>query len=67
MHLLQESIIIGIVFVILFAIVHSLFMYKNSVAAMKHESLFLQTFITAGLFHILADIFGLNDKYCSSK
>lgn len=67
MNLLQESIIIGIVFVVLFALVHSLFMYKNSEAAMKHESLFFQTFMTAGLFHILADILGLNDKYCSGK
>lgn len=66
-QVLKEALVVGIAFVIVFSVLHILFMRANKETAMTHKSLFIQTFISAALFHILADLLGFNSYYCGYK
>ena len=66
-QVLKEALVVGISFVIIFSVIHILFMRVNKVTAMTHKSLSIQTFIAAALFHILAELLGLNSYYCGYK
>ena len=65
--LILEAVIVGIAFVVLSIIIHFLFGYFHKEREMEKSSLLLQAFITAALFHIIADYSGLNDFYVSYK
>ena len=67
MHLLGEALIVGLTFMLMFIIMHTVSMLVLGDKAMTHPALFTQAFASAALFHLTYDILGLNKVYCASK
>lgn len=63
-----ESLVVAVFFVILGAVVHSIFMkiYAKE-AMMNHTLLGIQAGITAAAFHIISELSSVNTWYCRQK
>ena len=59
-----ESLIIGLVFAILYIVIHFLLMKINKDYSMSHQGLVVAAFTAAVLFHVGAEYTGLNKKFC---
>ena len=63
-----EALIVGILFVILFALVHYGFMFKFGDDAMtNHWLLAIQVIISGALGHYVFEYTGLNSWYCNQR
>ena len=65
MQLFAEAFVVGALFVVLFALVHILMMAILGDEAMRHPAIFGAAFSSAFLFHIVADVTGMNAYYCA--
>lgn len=66
--LLIEALVVAVVFVILGAIIHIIFMQIfESKAMTNHYLLATQAALTAALFHILFEFTNINSWYCKNR
>lgn len=63
-NLTSEAIAVGILFVILFALVHAPMMAAAPKFSMGHAGLGLCAFLAGALGHLAFEHFGLNAKFC---
>ena len=63
-NLTSEALAVGIVFVILFAIVHAPMMAAAPEFSMGHAGLGLCAFLAGALGHLAFEHFGLNASFC---
>ena len=65
---LFEALVIGLTFVLIFALVHMISMKLFGDSAMtNHGLLFAQVGLAAGFFHLLCEWVGLNEWYCQQR
>jgi len=63
-QLLGETLVIGIIFTIMFMIVHVLAMYVDAEFSMSHTGMAIAAFVAAALFHLSAEYSGWNRRFC---
>ena len=67
-RLLLEMAAIALSAVVIFAVIHTVFMKLNGTRAMtNHALLFLQVGLSAGMLHGLFEVTGLNKLYCKGR
>ena len=59
----SESIVVGIIFVLLFLAIHSIDMELNVKSSMSHSGMLRQAFIAGMLGHIIFEYTGINKWY----
>jgi hypothetical protein len=63
-QLAAEASVIGVIFAILFIIVHMVIMKYNTDFSMSHEGMVAVAFLAAAVFHVGAEFTGWNKKFC---
>jgi len=63
-QLLGEMLVIGIIFTIMFMIVHVFAMYVDAEFSMSHTGMAIAAFVAAALFHVGAEYSGWNQRFC---
>ena len=61
-----EALVVGVIFTVVFAVVHMADMSLRPIAAMGHQGLGCQAFAAAALGHILFEVSGLNKYYADN-
>lgn len=63
-QLLGETLVIGVIFTILFMIVHMIAMAMDAEASMSHKGMAIAAFLAATAFHLGAEYSGWNQRFC---
>lgn len=61
-----EALVVGVLFTVLFAVVHVVDMGLRGQAAMTHISLGCHAFVAAALGHVLFEVTRLNEYYAKN-
>lgn len=76
-QVLAEAVVVGVAFVFLFGVVHSVDMWRrpgpmnappqeHPSPAMNHAGLGMQAFVAGFVGHIVFEVTGVNKKYCDN-
>jgi hypothetical protein len=66
-QLAVEAGIVGIVFTLLFMLIHIIVMYADDRIAMSHLGMAIVAFLTAIAGHLVFEFTGLNDKFINNR
>ena len=64
-QVLFEAAVVGIVLSALFGVGHGVHMSRSGKRAMEHDALLMQAFVAGSAFHVLAEVLGVNERYCN--
>jgi hypothetical protein len=65
--LAKEAVAVGGLFLIIYVIIHVIYMAFSNSFAMSHAGIFIAAFITGAAGHLLLEYTGMNKKYCDEK
>jgi predicted tellurium resistance membrane protein TerC len=63
-QLAGETLVIGVIFTLLFIAVHMAAMSMNAEFSMSHNGMFAAAFLAAAVFHLGAEYTGWNKRFC---
>lgn len=67
MNLLAESVGVGAILIIIFALIHVIIMSAAPEFAMGHGGMLLNAFLAGAATHILFELSGGNSYYCANR
>ena len=67
MNLFLEALVIGVSVLVVFAVIHMVFMKIMPDQSMTHGGIFLAVFLAVVVAHLLAEALGLNKKFCEGR
>lgn len=63
-QVLAEAAVVGIIFMIIFMVLHMVAMSMDASGSMGHKGMAVTAFLAAALFHVGAEYTGWNKKFC---
>jgi hypothetical protein len=66
-QLAKEAVAVGGLFLVIYVIIHVIYMAFSPSFAMSHAGIFMGAFIAGAAGHLLLEYTGMNQKYCEMK